>query len=88
MFPLLGYNSRTLKEAISVACLSGRAYRKATNIMSVYKDWKIKRQAKNKVNAMLFGQLPGNGYKDKIHRLLSLAENGALSKKELNGKLR
>ena len=56
--------------------------------MSLYQDWKIKRQANNKVNAMLFGQLPGNRDEDKINQLLSLAENGAISKKELNEKLK
>ena len=71
-----------------MACLSRRAYRKAINIMSLYQDWKIKRQASNKVNAMLFGQLPGNRDEDKIHQLLSLAENGAISKNELNEKLK
>ena len=37
---------------------------------------------------MLFGQLPGNRDEDKIHQLLSLAENGAISKNELNEKLK
>ena len=71
-----------------MACLSRRVYKKAINIMSLCQDWKIKRQASNTVNAMLFGQLPGNRDEDKIHQLLSLAENGAISKNELNEKLR
>ena len=83
-----GTIGRTLKEALSVACLSRRTYKKAINVMSLYKEWKTKKQTSGKVNAMLFGQLPGNRDESNIHRLLNLVELGAMSKKEFNEALK
>ena len=52
--------------------------------MSLYKEWKTKKQTSDKVNAMLFGQLPGNRDKSNVHNLLNLMEFGAMGKKEVN----
>lgn len=83
-----GTIGRTLKEALSVACLSRWTYKKAINVLSLYKEWKTKKQTSGKVNAMLFGQLPGNRDKSNVHNLLNLMEFGAMGKKEVNQALK
>ena len=63
-----------MKEAISVACLSRRCYQKGQSIMTLYQGWKLRRQGNNKVNRMLFVQLPGLRNESKIFDLLCRIE--------------
>nr|XP_022343357.1 uncharacterized protein LOC111136636 isoform X2 [Crassostrea virginica] len=77
-----------MKEAISVACLSRRCYQKAQSIMTLYQGWKLRRQGNNKVNRMLFVQLPGLRNEAKIFDLLCRFEGKVFSKTEFNMELK
>ncbi|XP_056016134.1 uncharacterized protein LOC125668922 [Ostrea edulis] len=77
-----------MKEAISVACLSQRCFRKAENIMTEYQQWRLRRQSNNKVNRMIFVQLPGLRKESEIFDLLCQFEERVLTKKEFNEKLK
>lgn len=77
-----------MKEAISVACLSKRCYLWALSIMEAYKKWKTKHQGNNKINRMLFVQLPGLKKEETIFHLLRQFRGGELSKTEFNSRLK
>lgn len=77
-----------MKEAISVACLSKRCYLWALSIMEAYKNWKTKHQGNNKINRMLFVQLPGIKKEETIFHLLRQFRGGELSKTEFNSRLK
>ena len=59
-----------LQRHLSVASLSPRCYALAVDIMELYGKWELKRQTNNKVNRMLFAQLPGVRNEDTIYRCL------------------
>lgn len=85
---LQGQLGGLMKEGISVACLSKRCYLWALSIMEAYKNWKTKHQGNNKINRMLFVQLPGLKKEETIFHLLRQFRGGELSKTEFNSRLK
>ncbi|XP_078334054.1 uncharacterized protein LOC144625746 [Crassostrea virginica] len=83
-----GHFGGTFKEHLSVASLSPRCYTLAVDIMEMYGKWELKRQTNNKVNRMLFAQLPGVRNEDTIYRYLREFRQGKLSKAEFNEELK
>ena len=77
-----------LQRHLSVASLSPRCYALAVDIMELYGKWELKRQTNNKVNRMLFAQLPGVRNEDTIYRCLREFRQGKLSKAEFNEELK
>lgn len=78
----------SIYKGISVACLSKRCYLWALSIMEAYKNWKTKHQGNNKINRMLFVQLPGLKKEETIFHLLRQFRGGELSKTEFNSRLK
>ncbi|XP_062581424.1 uncharacterized protein LOC134243209 [Saccostrea cucullata] len=83
-----GHLGGLMKEALSVACLSKRCFLWAMSIMEAYKEWKLKRQTNNKVNRMLFVQLPGMKNEEVLFNLLRQFRGGELTKNEFNEKMK
>lgn len=78
----------SFKEHISVACLSRRSFALAQQIMEAYSRWELKQQTNNKVNRMLFAQLPGVKSEDVIFEHLVKLKTKKMSKAEFNKELK
>lgn len=78
----------SFKEHISVACLSRRSFALAQQIMEAYSRWELKQQTNNKVNRMLFAQLPGVKSEDVIFEHLVKLKEKKMSKAEFNEELK
>ncbi|XP_062582885.1 uncharacterized protein LOC134244645 isoform X2 [Saccostrea cucullata] len=83
-----GHLGGLLKEAIAVACLSQRCFLWAESVTKAYASWKLKNQSNNKVNRMLFVQLPGLRDEEMVFHLLQSFRSGELNKLEFNEKLK
>lgn len=84
---LKGNLGGSFKEHISVACLSRRCFALAQQIMEAYSRWELKQQTNNKVNMMLFAQLPGVKSEDVIFEHLVKLKT-KMSKAEFNEELK
>lgn len=85
---LKGHFGGSFKEHISVACLSRRSFALAQQIMEAYSRWELKQQTNNKVNRMLFAQLPGVKSEDVIFEHLVKLKTKKMSKAEFNEELK
>lgn len=84
---LKGHFGGSFKEHISVACLS-RCFKLAQQIMEAYSRWELKQQTNNKINRMLFAQLPGVKSEDVIFEHLMKLKTKKISKAEFNEELK
>lgn len=83
-----GHFGGSFKEHISVACLSRRCFELAQQIMEAYSRWELKQQTNNKINRMMFAQLPGVRSEDVIFEHLTKLKTKKISKAEFNEELK